>query len=96
MATFRVGQRVRVVGPQNTKYLNTEAVVVQLGFWEKGSIASDGTKRPTECHYAIDTFDHKRWTVSSYQIEPLQHDGNTAITWDACCWRPHTEPENVI
>lgn len=106
MATFKPGQRIRakpVPGLSNDILAGREGIFLKYKFIGKGAtvvgVGSGGrvgiSNHDCDCvvrykDYPVDVADHTDF------IEPIQYDGNQAITWDACCWRPPhmREPAN--
>jgi len=89
MATFRVGQRVKLVRPCfKENYGNTGTIIKQF------------PDRPVGFGYLINC--DVRWDAlrpgylsftHTSQLEPIVDDGRQVITWDACVWRPEEQRE---
>ena len=90
MATFYVGQRVRIVGavllPQ---FVGKEAVIA--------SPLMAAKHRPTGrewCGHRLNVtgvgthFAGARLCFAPDQLEPIQPEGHKTVEWNACLWRP--------
>jgi hypothetical protein len=83
MATFRVGQRVRIVRVDyaaDLDVLGHEAIIVP----PDGIPAMDGGRYD----YDIITDNGLAMTVSAWMLEPIQPERNQAIAWSECLWTP--------
>lgn len=85
MATFRVGQRVRIVGAlKEFEYLiGKEAVVTSgllpvAGFLEH-RLEIDGVPPPPHCTC---------WSAAPGHLEPIQPERNQMVEWSECAWQP--------
>jgi hypothetical protein len=81
MATFRVGQRVRV---KSAVYPNAVATVTsELHLTDEGELGHridvDGIPPP---------FPVKYWTATPDRLEPLQPERNQTVAWSECAWMP--------
>jgi len=86
MATFRVGQRVRLVYTYRLHHLlGVEATIV--------FVDENDPEQPYEIKLK-DSIEANQWP-RPHQLEPVQHDGNKTISWDICCWQPEHLRENV-
>jgi hypothetical protein len=87
MATFRVGQRVRVVHASD--YIQRTYGVIGR---EATVLATDSTKHAG--HPIVIDIDglinqHPNGvSCSSYHIVPLQPESNQITTWEECPWQP--------
>ena len=85
MATFKVGQRVRVVSPVYPENMNRTGTVMGHEFHKKGAIDKKGTPIPFSIDLVVnldgDSFNRG---MASWQLEPAQkgYDGNTKTTWE--------------
>lgn len=95
MATFRVGQRVKLIGGSNshTGYrLPSTSKVIKIG--SEGTVirigpisCEDGTMRDYEVKFDSDP---ESRAISSYQLVPL-YDGHSKVSWSDCLWAPNKE-----
>ena len=83
MATFRVGQRVRLINPVRPENLGEEGVFAGYELHYAGEIRSEG--RPQ----SIDTDCLVRWDSSgrngvaaSWQLSPIQPERNRIVAWE--------------
>jgi hypothetical protein len=101
MATFRVGQRVRIKRSYAWPELNgTQGTMVPRpnGVTNLGHISDTGLScapdawgskfHPTEVNEFGGTVSFE---PDAEQLEPIVDDGRQVITWDACCWQPSHE-----
>lgn len=92
MATFRVGQRVKVIGAQVTPETNGKEGTV-LG-WT--SDAQRGDLRWSGYCVALDGMDNShphtksRYVFFPEHLTPL-YDGHSKVSWSECLWQPNKE-----
>lgn len=82
MATFRMGQRVRVVAACQwlKKYIGTEGTIIGVG-----SMRCDNGCTTS---YGLDiTIDGKHPHGCPCTLEPT-YDGNETVSWSTCEWMP--------
>ena len=82
MATFYVGQRVRIkLCSVMTAMTGAEALIVRQSIKadEDWDIKVDGFPG---------RFDHGLWAARSDELEPIQPEGHKTVEWNACLWRP--------
>jgi hypothetical protein len=97
MATFRVGQRVRIKWSKNFPELAGQEGTVTGGLDLRKGHRDRILDLPGHICYQVrpDTWNsdncpynfRARFAPSSDQLEPL-YDGNVATTWDKCVWHP--------
>lgn len=93
MATFRVGQRVRVTGCYAGA---SDWVVSRVG--QETTIVEVGVLFPAApgnlvTGYTVD-MEHPEWgpvAFAEHQLEPIQYDGNQKVEWSECLWQPDRE-----
>lgn len=89
MATFRVGQRVRV-NCAGARVDGSETTVRALDVWMP-NYKVFGIQVNLPCFNPM----FKYCIFEQHELVPLQDDGRTVVTWDACCWQPPRELETV-
>lgn len=91
MATFYVGQRVRIKWSRNWPELDgTEGVIVG-----RETCTDQDTGKILEWEVAPDAWGDslepggfRSFAPNSDQLEPIQYDGNKVIKWSECLWQP--------
>ena len=84
MATFRVGQRVRI-RPYNS-WPAAEGTIE--------AIVSNNTDQPHCAAVLVDGHptppwsQYRTWSIPRHILEPIQHEGNKVIDWSECLWMP--------
>lgn len=95
MATFRVGQRVRIV---RVKYRIDSLYIGQTGTIvdHDGKPASDGKYYPIDVLMDVPVRkDRARYCAESWELEPIQPEGNSVVAWSECLWQPEEMREGV-
>lgn len=84
MTTFYVGQRVKIVDATRSKFLiGTETTVTALNVTAKGEHGPYvGTRTSAINMDGICFIAKEGW------LEPIQYDGNKAVSWEECLWQP--------
>lgn len=96
MATFRVGQRVRLVrtflGSSSGRAIGSEGTIVGFGFWPEGSKPCM-FRRPLSfaSNVLVDFDGHGEYYQHTNQLEPVQYDGANPVAWAECLWQPNKE-----
>jgi hypothetical protein len=97
MATFRVGQRVRLVSvayPRNSRWIGATGTVRTIGE-KKGDVSWNGMLNVIDADCSVywdsDTARHQGSLAMFWQLEPIQYDGNQLVSWDECVWQPERE-----
>lgn len=89
MATFFVGQRVRLVRPRKPCHQGLEGRIAEMGFWPKGSPARDsctGTICDADC---VVNFDRDGLMYcNTHRLEPIVPEGMQPVSWSECLWQP--------
>lgn len=80
MATFYVGQRVRIVNSVHPKYIGVEATVTSISF--------SSPYRPKDTMCIRHDNDGMEWSCAPENIEPIQPERNRVIAWSKCLWQP--------
>ena len=93
MATFFVGQRVRIKWSISWPELAGEQGIIVGRTPNSGPIgASEWLVAPDRWgkEFAPEGVAHSpdRFGPSSDQLEPIQPEGHKAVEWNACLWRP--------
>lgn len=91
MATFRVGQRVRVVRDLTGEYgwtIGLEGTIIE-GYSEV-EVWSPSLGNHTESAYTVllDEFPLRPLAVDPDEIEPIQPEGYKKVSWEDCCFTP--------
>jgi hypothetical protein len=93
MATFRVGQRVRIVGP----FRGINAVYVAHLLGREATIVRRASR------HGETTFGERGWEVNLKSVdgycaqfpesilEPIVDDRNAKVLWESCEWQPPVE-----
>jgi hypothetical protein len=79
MATFFVGQRVRLVRPRHPCYQGLEGRIRAMGFWPKGT-PTMSTPTIGDCDCVVDWEDQQASLCHTDRLEP--------IAWSECLWQP--------
>ena len=97
MATFRVGQRVRLVKNMNpcppVLPIGTEGKIIPHN--GKLSRGADGTIYQTEYCVVWDGDDGRIRGADGWQLEPIQPERNQTIPWSECLWQPNQQEETA-
>jgi DNA-binding transcriptional ArsR family regulator len=80
MATFRIGQRVRIIGSASSwkHMIGKQATITSIESDNEYGIDIDGVPSSPE---------GKKWSAFSYHLAPL-YDGHVVTTWEKCLWHP--------
>ena len=88
MATFYVGQRVRLARPAYPKNLGQEGVIESFDSAKKGQKAMNGRLRgDCDCSVLWDKNNIANWQCLD-QLEPIQPEGHKTVEWSECLWMP--------
>ncbi len=88
MATFRTGDRVRIVDAPSYPWLvGTCGVVVESEAYELHMTNRSWT--------VVADHDGKRYGARPGEIEPIQPERNQTIAWSECLWQPEEMREGV-
>ena len=84
MATFKVGQRVRLVHPVFPENMNKTGTVKGHKFYKKGTINKAGQPLPFDVDLVVNLDDEQiDRATASWQLEPIVDDGRKVMDWDA-------------
>lgn len=97
MAALKVGTRVKLVRPRDPEFYGLEGVIVEVGFWPKGTRCVDEksgsmTTTQADAEYIVSWNGRLRRSYASHwRIEPIIYDGNQVVSWEECLWQPEEE-----
>jgi hypothetical protein len=91
MATFKIGQRVRIVGAvKRHELIGREATVVSSLMWANHVVTNQGY-----CGYDVSVdnlgtcwHDGTQLCFSPENLAPIQPERNKTIEWTDCCFTP--------
>lgn len=93
MATFRVGQRVRIIGGRLNMYVGVEAIIKS-----NLRLANDGRGRLWYGHelemIGVGELDFLPVYSPKY-LAPIQPEHNQTIPWSECLWQPNRTDETA-
>jgi len=89
MATFRVGQRVRLVSKAWGGGL--EGSILSFEVTPKGARLDDGNVATHHSNVILrlDFDPYRRYAQHTDDLEPL-YDGNVKTSWNECAWKPES------
>lgn len=94
MATFRVGQRVKLVRGVSAKNYGLTGTITEFEFLPVGTPCDGGDiVKPSgidsDCKVLYDG-DTKHSVEHTSRLEPL-YDGHSKVSWSECLWAPNKE-----
>lgn len=93
MSRFYVGQRVRIVGAGESKFLiGKEAIIRAIDV-----MAYSRAKGGWYVGHETDAINHAGVTFVGYpyQLEPITDPGRELVSWESCAWKPEHLRERV-
>ena len=87
MATFYVGQRVRLARPNYAENAGLEGAITSFDSFPVGTNFADGiSEYASNCTVLFDN-GHEH-ACDTDQLEPIQPEGHKTVEWNACLWQP--------
>ena len=89
MATFYVGQRVRLARDCAPENLGIEGVIDHFDTGRVGDNCRDGGILESDCDCGV-SWDREAGTAweSTSRLEPIQPEGHKTVEWTECLWQP--------
>lgn len=104
MATFRVGQRVRLIAVRKVgeeHRIGKQGTIRSIGTYGPGETieVKNGvrmyTHRGCDCTVKWDNSSRPFTAVKFWQLEPVQPEGNKVVEWSECLWQPEHLKEEI-
>jgi hypothetical protein len=87
MATFFVGQRVRLINPKDPRNMGLEGRIADFHFVPAGTQVIGGFV-DIDCDCIVNWVDGDTTVCDTASLEPILPDGMQPVSWSECLWQP--------